>query len=439
MKKISRQIAYEILYEVKYNKAYSNITLNYFLESHVLTGQDKGFITELVYGTLSRILFLDQMIRQYAHIPLRKLSKSTLLLLEMGVYQLMFMDGVADFAGVNETVDLVKKMDFRGTKFANGVLRSLVRALSKQPEKEKSDLLDLSEIAEKRTRLSIEFSVSEYLAGRFLRQYGEDFARKLLTSFYESPSLYIRANPLKTTSEELEEKLTSLGVGLYKIPDMSGVYSAKNLKGIGQNPYFRQGFFSVQDLSSMKAVLALDPRPGEKVLDLCSAPGGKSFFVAERMSNQGVLHAVDISANKLRLLEERRDQMGLSMIETQVGDGQILDEKKIGFYDRVLVDAPCSGFGILRRKPEIRYKGYEEVKDLPEIQEQILNNAACYLKPGGRLVYSTCTLEKKENNDQIQCFLDKHPEFALMEEPKELYPHVHGCDGFFISTIRKER
>lgn len=435
MKKNARRTAYEILFEVKHGKAYSNILLNRLLSKSFYGRQDRGFVTEIVYGTLSRLYYLDFVISLHSERKMSKISKKVLTLLEMGVYQLLFMDGVADFAAVDETVRLTGELDFRSRGFANAVMR----AIAAEKEKREPRWMDLSKIKDRKKRLSLCYSVSEYLAGRLLKIYGEDFAEHLLASFYEKPKLFIRSNPLKTTPEKLREKLEAEGVLLEEVSEMEGVFATEGLRGIGEMESFRKGEFSIQDISSMQAVDALDPAAGEKILDLCSAPGGKSFYIAEKMRDIGRIDAMDVSENKLRLLAGRAAELGLGSIRTEVSDASVFRPEMEENYDRVLVDAPCSGFGIIRRKPEIRYKNYEDVAELPGIQRKILRNASRYLKRGGRLVYSTCTLEKKENSDRISDFLAEHPDFGLLGEPRELYPHPDGSDGFFIAVLQKEK
>lgn len=431
MIKNARQVAYESIYKVNYEKAYSNIILNQLFRRYEMSYRDRGFVTELVYGTLTRLIYLNRVIAQYSDLRMNRLSPKVLTVLQMGVFQLMFMDSVTDFAAVDETVKLIKQLDFRSTAFVNAVMRKIAR------EKEQSkDIANLAELSNKIQHFSVKYSVSEYLAGRFLKMYGEEFTEKLLSAFYDSPKLFIRVNSLKTTEKELLDRLSKDGIEA-KETSVKGVFSLKGLRGVGSNPSFREGLFSVQDLSSVRAVVALDPRPGEDILDLCSAPGGKTFAIAEYMNNQGRIDALDISEHKLLLLSERAKELGIEIIRTKVSDARVFQKELSECYDKVLVDAPCSGFGIIRRKPELRYKTYEDVKDLPQIQKEILKQAASYLKKSGILVYSTCTLEKKENIEVIQNFLQEHPNFSLVKEPRSFYPHMDQGDGFFVAKMKK--
>lgn len=431
MVKNAREAAYECIYKVNYEKAYSNIVLNQLFRRYEMSYLDRGFVTELVYGTLSRLIYLNHVIARYSDLRINRLSKKVFTTLQMGVFQLLFMDSVTDFAAVDETVRMIKKLDFRSTAFVNAVMRKIVRE-----KEEKKDIANLSELSDKRQYFSVKYSVSEYIAGRFLRMYGEDFAEKLLTAFYERPKLFIRVNSLKITEKELLERFLQDGIQV-ESTSVEGVFSLQGLRGVGSNPSFREGLFSVQDLSSVRAVVALAPKPGEHVLDLCSAPGGKTFAMAEYMKNQGRIDAFDISEHKLLLLSERAEELGIRIIRTKVSDARIFQKELSECYDKVLVDAPCSGFGIIRRKPELRYKTYEDVKELPKIQKEILSQAASYLKKSGTLVYSTCTLEKKENIEVVQSFLQENTNFTLVEEVREFYPHLDRGDGFFIAKMSK--
>ncbi len=426
----TRKIAYDIIYDVKYSKAYSNISLNNSLNKYKMEPRDKGFITELVYGTLSRLIYLDYIIESYSSIKLSKMSKSVITVLEMAVYQIEFMDSVTDFAAVDESVKMIKKTDNRSTAFVNGMLRSITA--------KKIDT-DVEYIKELSKRLSIKYSVSEYIVKRFLKTYKEEFSIKLLESLNEKPQLIIRKNNIKAKDNDLEKLLEDYCDRIEPVASMPDSYAVSGLKDIGNNEHFKNGFFAVQDISSMMAVKALDPQPGETILDICSAPGGKAFYIADKMNNKGSIDAFDISEHKIKLLDKMASQLGIKIINSAVKDACVYDEALKDKYDRVLVDAPCSGFGIIRRKPEIRYKEYDDVKDLPKIQLNILLNASKYVKEGGRLVYSTCTIEKNENSKVAEEFLKLHTEFEAEVEMQQLFPHTDNADGFFIAVFKRIR
>lgn len=426
---VTRKIAFDIIYDVKYNKAYSNIAINKKLKKSDLDYRDRGFITELVYGTLSKLILLDYIIDVNSSISLNKISKSALTAIELSIYQIMFMDSVSGFAAVNEGVKLIKKVDKRASGYANALLRNI---------SSNKGHVNLEIIKDKAEKLSVEYSVSKYIVSRFLRIYKEEFTIELLKKLSERPKLTIRTNTLKISSKELENLLIKEGIEVEKSNMIEDAFYIKNLKNIGSNELFQKGYFMVQDISSMLAARELGAEEGEEVLDMCSAPGGKTFYMAQMMNNKGKIDAMDISEHKLKLLSDRASELGIDIINVHKKDATLFDEKMLAKYDKILIDAPCSGFGIIRRKPEIRYKEYLDVKDLPLIQSKIIENAGRYLKPEGTMVYSTCTLEKKENKDIVMAFLENNKGFIL-EDMKELYPNVDETDGFFIAKIKKER
>lgn len=426
---VTRKIAFDIIYDVKYNKAYSNIAINKKLKKSDLDYRDRGFITELVYGTLSKLILLDYIIDVNSSISLNKISKSALTAIELSIYQIMFMDSVSGFAAVNEGVKLIKKVDKRASGYANALLRNI---------SSNKGHVNLENIKDKAEKLSVEYSVSKYIVSRFLRIYKDEFTIELLKKLSERPKLTIRTNTLKISSKELENLLIKEGIEVEKSNMIEDAFYIKNLKNIGSNELFQKGYFMVQDISSMLAARELGAEEGEEVLDMCSAPGGKTFYMAQMMNNKGKIDAMDISEHKLKLLSDRATELGVDIINVHKKDATLFDEKMLAKYDKILIDAPCSGFGIIRRKPEIRYKEYLDVKDLPLIQSKIIENAGRYLKPEGTMVYSTCTLEKKENKDIVMAFLENNKGFIL-EDMKELYPNVDETDGFFIAKIKKER
>ena len=426
---VTRKIAFDIIYDVKYNKAYSNIAINKKLKKSDLDYRDRGFITELVYGTLSKLILLDYIIDVNSSISLNKISKSALTAIELSIYQIMFMDSVSGFAAVNEGVKLIKKVDKRASGYANALLRNI---------SSNKGHVNLEIIKDKAEKLSVEYSVSKYIVSRFLRIYKDEFTIELLKKLSERPKLTIRTNTLKISSKELENLLIKEGIEVEKSNMIEDAFYIKNLKNIGSNELFQKGYFMVQDISSMLAARELGAEEGEEVLDMCSAPGGKTFYMAQMMNNKGKIDAMDISEHKLKLLSDRATELGVDIINVHKKNATLFDEKMLAKYDKILIDAPCSGFGIIRRKPEIRYKEYLDVKDLPLIQSKIIENAGRYLKPEGTMVYSTCTLEKKENKDIVMAFLENNKGFIL-EDMKELYPNVDETDGFFIAKIKKER
>ncbi|MGP1487994.1 MAG: 16S rRNA (cytosine(967)-C(5))-methyltransferase RsmB [Peptoanaerobacter stomatis] len=429
----TRQVIYKILYDVKYDKKYSNITINETFKNVDLDYEMRGFITYIVYGVLSNINYLDYFIKKYSDIAFSKISKKAKLILEMAFFEIIFMNSSVNYASVNENVKLVKKYDNRAKSFVNAVLRKFT---SDENNIKNAKNYEFSDIKEDIKYISTRYSVSDYIAQRLLDNYKNKFTEELLMSMSDTPNIFIRGNRLKTDIDDLKRNLQKLGNKFEIIDEENMIVSLKNFKDISKNDMYRNGFFSVQDYASMKAVLALSPEPFENVLDICAAPGGKSVFMAELMGNKGSITSLDISSKKLKLLEEQAKRLGINIIKTYVNDATIYKSEYKNKFDKVLCDVPCSGIGILRRKPEIRYKKFEDIQNIIDVQKQILKNTSLYLKKDGILVYSTCTLGKEENSDIISEFLSKNINFELIFQ-KEYYPHIDSTDGFFVCKMRK--
>ncbi len=417
--------AYKILFQVIYEGGYSNIAINHGLRNTKFSNQDRAFITELVYGVLEKKFYLEYVLQKFSKTPLKKLSKEVKLILLMGLYQIRFMNSVTDFAAVDESVKISKKLFPKGGGFVNGVLRNVLR------DPNAFEIKNISGIK----RLSIEHNVSSDIAELLVEQNGIEEATRILAAMGKKPNLYLRTNLLKTTRDKLEELLTNDGVTIERVPTEPVALSAQNLKRIEENSSYQSGLFTVQDLSSMQAVRTLDPQKGEKILDLCACPGGKTTFAAELMENEGAIDAQDISANKLKLVEQACKRLGITIVRTREWDATKRDDSQKEQYDRVLIDAPCSGLGIIRKKPEIRYKTKQQIESLYDTQQKILESGASYVKRGGILVYSTCTINRRENEEQVQDFLSKY-EFELLEE-KQLRFQERESDGFYIAKMRK--
>lgn len=441
----SRKIALTILEEMDDKGSYSNISLNKKINNLKATYIDRRFISQLVYGVLENRIFLDHVIREYSTTKLRKINNYILNDLRMGAYQIIFLDKIPHSAAVNESVKLAKKK-YQGLEgFVNGILRSIVRNVDHLPMPDREKDLKLF--------LSVKYSHPEWLVERWLERYGEAFTERLLAEDNKAPAMTIRANLLKTNPEQLKADLAEEGF----ITEVGKICKSclKVLhmnKSIMESPLFEKGHFIVQDEGSSLTAEVMGARKGDVVLDVCAAPGGKTLYMAELMENQGVLVARDVYPHKLQMIEDNAKRHGITVIKPQLFDAVKLDKDAIGKLDKVLVDAPCSGMGIIRRKPEIRYnKNLEDITSLAALQKNILENAVQYLKVGGELVYSTCTLEPEENELVIGRFVEASKgayEFVdlnayLPDELKSdkpyiyLYPHQTGSDGFFISKIKK--
>ena len=437
-----RSTAFHILLKIETEGAYSNLALNHAIREQKLSGLDSAFVSALVYGVLERQITLDHIIRQYSKIPLRKIESKTKIILRMGLYQLLFMDKVPASAAVNESVNLAKKQKLqKSAGFINGILRSVTRTDPPYTLPDKKDKIYY---------YSIKYSVPQELVRLWLNSYGESNTEKLLESLSGRPSLYARVNTLKTDKAALKERLAAEGVACEDVPLLPNALSLSGTGSIERLKAYKSGLFHIQDLSSQLCVHFLSPKPRDIMLDICSAPGGKAFTAAQYMENRGKLYACDLFDHKLKLIRDGASRLGITNIITNKRDGAT--GMPLPLADKILCDVPCSGLGILSRKPEIRAKQELLPADLPELQYKILCHSAQYLATGGTLVYSTCTLNPAENNENVARFLKEHPDFrgkpltlpegvtrAIEENAYEitLMPHTAGTDGFYIAALTK--
>ena len=422
---LSRKTAFEILFEIEKEDAYSNLTINRFLEKN--RPENPAFIRELVYGVLENKILLDYYLDKLIPSGIKKVKKKEATLLRLGMYQLIFMDSVPDYAAVNETVTLAKKLVRGREGFINGVLRGYMKKGSeiKLPDESK----DL------RYYLSIKHSFPLWLIEKWEKQYGMEACKKLLEASNARPQLSIRVNITKTSREELKEYLEKKG---YEVSE--GTFSKRTLhvKGSGllEDERYTEGYFSIQDEASTVAADELGAKPGETIIDVCAAPGGKTSAIAELMGNDGKVFSCDIYEHKLELIAKLAERLDLSIIEPTLLDGTSGNAEWNETADRVLADVPCSGLGVIRRKPEIKYKDITDFGDLVQIQKKILENASKYVKSGGTLVYSTCTINKDENELQVKSFLESNKEFELISE-KQFLP-TEDIDGFYVCKMIKK-
>lgn len=444
---LPRETALKILYDINEKGAYSNIAVDKFLEAGELKAVDRAFVTELVYGITKWRLTIDWIITQFSSIKLKKISPWILNTLRLGIYQIIYMDRVPESAACNESVKLARKYGHQASSgYVNGVLRNIARNKSKiQYPDEKTDMVKY---------LSIRYSHPEWLVEKWLGQFGREFTEDLLESNNGIPDLVIRTNTLKASREDLLYKLKAEGVEAEAGRYAPEAIRLKKPSSMMNSDLFRQGYFQVQDESSMLAAQVLDPKPGELVMDLCSAPGGKATHIAQLMKNKGRVVARDIHPHKIRLIEEAVERLGTTIVEPEVFDAAIPDDKFTGKADRVLLDAPCTGYGILQRKPDIKWsRSPSDQAEITALQKKLLEVGSGYLKPGGVLVYSTCTIGNEENEDVVKEFVRIHDEFEfcaidkllpeqLAERGKsgylQLYPNLDGVDGFFIAKIQKK-
>lgn len=428
----------KMLMKMDSSEAYSNLLLDHVFSESDLSERDKAFAAALFYGVLERRLTLDYIIEKNSKIPFAKLDPAAVVILRTGLYQLLYMDSVPESAAVNESVKLCKKLKcFSAQGFVNGMLRSFIRGgkkisyLGLEPEK----------------RLSVEYSCPQWLTEKLVREYGTDFAVRALKASVGKPPVYARVNTLKTTTEKLLAELSKHRIKAAAYPGLDNCIKLEKSGDIEKCAPFRQGLFHVQDISSQLCCLTLRPVVNETVLDVCAAPGGKSFTLAELMGNNGRLYSMDLHDMRVGLIEDGAARLGIKMITAMQNDASKFNGE-LPQADRVLCDVPCSGLGVIRRKPEIKFKSAGDFEGLPEIQYQILETSARYVKPGGTLVYSTCTLSRAENDEVAGRFAAAHPEFlpivqpvpyaGAAGEPMRTYcPDENGGDGFFTASFRR--
>lgn len=444
-----REIALKALYEININQAYSNLALKKALSNKELDLRDRAFVTELVYGTITWRLTLDWVISQFSKVKLRKLSNWVLEILRMGTYQIMFLDKVPPSAACNTSVNLAKKYAKQSTGYINAILRNITR------NKDRITFEHINESSVSR-KLSIKYSFPEYLTEEWILDFGAEFTESLLSSLLERPDFFIRINTLKTSRDAIIQELNSNQIEVLPGRFLPEALRLKNVSDISESDPFMNGKVFVQDESSMLVTKILDPQPNERILDVCAAPGGKTTHIAQSMNNKGHIDAWDIHEHKIDLINENAKRLGIDIISASQRDALELYDKKHDVYDKVLVDAPCSGTGIIRRKPDIKWKRKkEDFSSLVEIQKKILYNSSRYVKLGGVLVYSTCSLNKRENEQVMSDFLSENQEFETQslkpylpeglsnkthvdEGMLKLYPHIDGTDGFFISRMRRK-
>ncbi len=427
----TRELALDTLIEVMEHDQYSHLVLRSVLDKYAyLEKPERAFLTRLVEGTIERTVELDYVINTYSKVKVKKMKPLIRNLLRMSTYQLRYMDSVPDSAVCNEAVKLAKKRGFSQLSgFVNGVLRSMIREPERvaYPDEKKSPV----------QYLSVHFSMPEWIVEEWMETYGQEKTKALLQEFEKEQKLIVRTNLNRTTPEALSEALKKQGITVCRNRELSYALELAGVDQLQMLPEFIAGDFYVQDISSMMVAETAGVHPGDYVIDVCAAPGGKSTHIAELLNNTGHVEARDLTGYKVGLIEENMKRHGLSNMSAKVWDATIEDADSIEKADVLICDLPCSGLGVLGKKTDIRYKmTKEKQQELVLLQRQILMAVHDYVKQGGTLVYSTCTINYNENEGNVEWFLNEFPHFSL-ESMRQLFPGELGQDGFFIAKLRR--
>lgn len=415
---MARQHAYHILNQYFLDDSYLNLSLNECLKDSQMSRQDKDLCTTIVYGTIQNLLYLQYQLEPYIQGKRVKRKIKTILL--MSLYQMIFLDKIPEYAIINEAVSLAKKENYHAGQFVNGVLRNLKR----------NPLRSYDQLSEKE-KLSIETSHPLWMINMFEKQYGLEKTIKICQEDNEVPSRSARVNTLKTTREELLNDNNFIKSELSK----DGLLYQKG--NIAQSEAFQKGYVTIQDESSQLVAPLLDVQDNDYVLDMCGAPGSKTTHLAMLMHNSGKIEVYDLYEHKIKLIEQNCQRLGVKNVQAHVYDATKLDELyPAETFDRILLDAPCSGLGVLKRKPEIKYHDSRVMDELIPIQTKLLEKAYYLLKNNGTMVYSTCTINKKENDFMIKQFIDKHADMTILQQ-KTILNYEYHSDGFFMCKMKK--
>lgn len=410
----ARKTAVKVLVKIEKEGTYSNLGVAEALKNSELNLQDKSLATAIIYGVLDRKITLDYILSKFLKTPINKTEPFTLMVLRSALYQIKYMDKIPESAAVNEAVKIMKSSKFsRNSGFVNGVLRSVLRTDVEIPKGDGAE------------DLSVRYSCPLWIVESFLKDYGLADTKALLEESLKPAPTVLRINTVKADISEIEKE--------YEIKGNS-IELTKGID-ISNSELYKKGLVYAQDYASQKAVEVLNPKSGDKVLDLCSAPGGKAFTMANLMGNKGEIIACDLYPHRVELIERTAKRLGLDIIKTAVADATRYNPK-LGEFDCVLCDVPCSGLGVIRRKPEIKYNALTCLEELKNIQLSILKNAVKYLKKGGKLLYSTCTLRREENEKLVISFQKEYNDLCKVYE-HTFMPHKDGTDGFYCALFEK--
>ena len=426
-----RELVLDILIEVNEKEQYSHLVIRDVLNKYqYLEKQERAFLTRLAEGTIEHMLEMDFIINSFSKVKVNKMKPLIRNLLRMSVYQLKYMDSIPDAAVCNEAVKLARKRGFGQLRgFVNGVLRNIAR--------EQAHLQYPDEKLEPVRFLEVTYSVPAWMVEQWIKDFGYEQTKGICASFLQERPITIRTNLTKATPEELKDKLEAEGVTVNKIEKLPYAFEISNYDYLQALESFEAGLFYVQDISSMMVAEIAAPEKGNYIIDVCAAPGGKSSHLAEKMEGTGTVEARDLTEYKVSLIEENIERHGLKNMNAVQMDATLYDEASKEKADVLICDLPCSGLGVMGKKTDIRYKmTAEKQKDLVQLQRQILDTVYTYVKKGGTLVYSTCTIHKDENAGNVEWFVKKHPEFEVISS-EQMFPGGEYHDGFFIAKLRR--
>ena len=436
---IVREIALKALYKIDKEEAYVNIALDEIIKENKrkLEDRDIGFVSEIVYGVTTWKLTIDEIIKKYSKLRIKKISPWILNILRMGIYQIVFLDRVPKSAAVNESVNLAKRYGHKGSSnFVNAILRKV----------EKKDYEAFFEIENPIERISKTTSMPVWMIEELLKENDIEKVEEICKASNIKPKVAIRINRLKTNKQELENLLKERDI-VFKEGKLEDFLILEKTKNIEQLDLFKQGYFTVQDEGAGLIAKVVDPKPNELVLDACSSPGGKTTYMAELMENKGEIIAWDLHPHRVQLVEENAERLGIHIIKTECQDAMIYKEEYKEKFDKILLDVPCLGIGVLKRKPDIKWKRKpEDIEEITQIQQKILDTCSKYLKAKGQMVYSTCSIFTEENDKVIENFLEKNQNFEYTKikmskienmDKIQLYQNEE-TDGFFICKLQKK-
>ncbi|WP_294783314.1 16S rRNA (cytosine(967)-C(5))-methyltransferase RsmB [uncultured Eubacterium sp.] len=426
----TRNLVVDILLAVTRDGEFSHIAIRDVLDKYrYLPKQDRAFITRLSQGTIERMIELDAIINQFSKTKVKKMKPVIAAILRSGVYQLKYMDSVPDSAACNEAVKLTVKRGFSGLKgFVNGVMRSIARNMDqvKLPDAQKEPV----------KYLSMRYSVPDWMVQRFMDQYGKESCEKSLEAFLQPHPTSVQVDTDRISMEELTESLKQQGITVKQNDQVERALFLSGYEALDEIEEFENGLLYVQDTASMLAVELAAPKMGDQVIDVCAAPGGKSVYAARMIGETGHVEARDLTEYKVEMIEDNIDRCQLSNMTAKVWDARVFDQSAEQKADVVIADLPCSGLGVIGTKTDIKYNASEEkIAELAALQQEILGVVCRYVKAGGTLLYSTCTMTREENEDNVHKFLEEHADFEL-EQMRQCFPY-EGCDGFFMAKMHR--